>query len=76
MDDVLIMGQRHVYRKWARYLLWYIFTQAQIFTNLSKNDIYGLTKVEFNGHIINLTYTRGKEEEQEEESAPKSKIPG
>lgn len=52
VDDVLIMASKKVYRKWARYVLWYVYTQAELITNLSKNELYGLAKVEYNGQML------------------------
>lgn len=52
VDDVLLMGAKGIYRKWARFFLWYIYTQAELITSLSKNELYGVNKIEYNGFVL------------------------
>jgi len=54
VDDVLIMAKKAHYQKWARYVLWHIYSQAELFTNMNKNDLYGTSVVEYNGFLLDV----------------------
>lgn len=45
-------GNHKVFDKWSRFLLWYLFGQAELFTSIQKNDLEIKGAVEYNGFVI------------------------
>jgi len=61
VDDVLVEAHKKVLGKWMRYLLWYLFTQAELVTNMRKNQLMVKDAVEFNGFVFDKVAASNKE---------------
>jgi hypothetical protein len=55
VDDVMLSARgESLYRRWARFLLWFLYDQASLVTNPWKNDLPGRHRVEYNGYVLDI----------------------
>jgi hypothetical protein len=52
VDDLLLASSREIFAQYMRFVLFYMYAQADLVTSVKKNDLRGNADVEFNGFVI------------------------